>query len=420
MDWQSKVVELLRVEIDDLVALARLAGADPATFYEGADLSGIELTPSEVAALAGASRAAEVDIPPFERTDESDVSPQAPRRGVLGLNLGARTAQVGRPGIGLVVEEPTVIYRDGSGRHLFGQSAIDAHNANPNGSLVFPFSEDKIQDPEPAGLLVRHLIGAAKASGVMGGVDILHAIPATAGIVQSRALAESSKKAGARKVRFVDAPLAAAIGSGLVVDSPRAAMVLVVGDYLAEVQVLSLSGRVYTHSSRAGISVMERSIDNYIRRNYDLLVSSSVIRQLRLAVETPHHDANSDALFTIDGWTMLDRTKKVQTVGAREITDALELPITNIINLAKSAIECTPPELAGDIGDGGFLLTGSGATVQGLGKTLQEHTGVMVTIPPNPEQSVIEGCSRILESSNWLDFSFIQDVNAPMNTSMTS
>lgn len=413
MDWQSKAIELLRVEIDDLIGLARLAGADPATFYEGANLSGIELTPAEAAALAGASGAAEPEEPVLDTLAASTQQPEGSRKGVLALNIGARTAQAGRPGIGLVIQEPTVLLRNQNGRLFVGQEALDEYSFDTGDFLTSPFSEDKIQDPDTAAYIVRHLISAAKASRAIGGLDVLHAVPATAGSVQRRALEESSRKAGARRVRFVDAPLAAAIGAGLIVDSPRAAMVLVVGDYLAEVQVISLSGRVATASARAGLDVMERAIASYFQRVHDMGIASSTARDLRDSVGSPFRRDKDDAQITVAGRSMISGHEIRRQVRVEDIRTALELAVGNIIELAKTAIESTPPELAGDIGEAGFLLTGSGATLPGLGRLLVDWTGLQVMVSQAPERTIIEGCAGILENPDWMDLPFIHDVNAP-------
>lgn len=413
MDWQSKVIELLRVEIDDLVGLARLAGADPATFYEGADLSGIELTPAEAAALAGETSAAEIDDPTVETQTATPQPPEGSRKGVLAMNIGARTAQVGRPGIGLVIQEPTVLLRGKNGRLLVGQAALDEYHSDAADFLISPFSEDKVQDPGPAADVVRHLINATKAGRAIGGLDVLHAVPATAGSVQLRALDESSRKAGARRVRFVDGPLAAAIGAGITVDSPRAAMVLVVGDYLAEVQVISLSGRVATASARAGLDVMDRAIISYFQRIYDMWIAPSTARGLRSVVGSPYRRDGEEAEIAVAGRSLIGGHGVQNRVPVQGIRAALEPAVRGIIDLAKTAIESTPPELAGDIGEAGFLLTGSGATLPGLGRVLIDWTGLQVTVPQAPELTVIEGCARILENSDWMALPFIHDVNAP-------
>ena len=59
-------------------------------------------------------------------------------------------------------------------------------------------------------------------------------------------------KAGAREVRLIEEPMAAAIGAGLPVEEASGSMVIDIGGGTTEVAILALNGVVYSNSLRVG------------------------------------------------------------------------------------------------------------------------------------------------------------------------
>ena len=63
----------------------------------------------------------------------------------------------------------------------------------------------------------------------------------------------------------------------------------------------------------------------------------------------------------------------------------------------KSALEQCPPELASDIAETGFVLTGGGALLRDLDVLLAEETGLPVIIAEDPLTCVARGGGKALE-----------------------
>ena len=61
------------------------------------------------------------------------------------------------------------------------------------------------------------------------------------------------------------------------------------------------------------------------------------------------------------------------------------------------ALDRTPPELSGDIADGGLVLTGGGALLRNLDRLLSIETGVPAYVAEDPLSCVAIGAGRALE-----------------------
>ena len=91
----------------------------------------------------------------------------------------------------------------------------------------------------------------------------------------------------------------------------------------------------------------------------------------------------------------LPRTQQVTTV---EIRAAIDVPVTAIIDVVKSTLERTPPELAADVISSGITLSGGGALLTGLTERIMHETGINVLVAPDPLLSVVLGGGLTLEN----------------------
>ena len=92
-------------------------------------------------------------------------------------------------------------------------------------------------------------------------------VPCGSTQVERRAIKESAYGAGARHVKCVDEPLAAAIGAGMKVDEPNGNMIIDIGGGTTEIAIISLNGVVYAQSVRIGGDTFDDAIINYIKRH---------------------------------------------------------------------------------------------------------------------------------------------------------
>ena len=88
------------------------------------------------------------------------------------------------------------------------------------------------------------------------------------------------------------------------------------------------------------------------------------------------------------------------TISQAQIADALQEPVSQIVEAVKVALEATPPELAADIVEKGIVMTGGGALLTNLDQVLRERTGLPVSIADEPLSCVALGTGKVLEHLN--------------------
>jgi rod shape-determining protein MreB len=322
----------------------------------------------------------------------------------MAIDLGTANTLVYVKGRGIVLDEPSVVaIADVRGRKqvlAVGEEAKLMLGRTPgNISAIRPLRDGVIADFEVAEEMIKHFIRKVHNRRGFASPMIIVCVPSGSTAVERRAIQESAESAGARRVRLIEEPMAAAIGAGLPVTEPSGSMVVDVGGGTTEVAVISLGGIVYSRSVRVGGDKMDEAIINYIRRNHNLLIGESSAERIKIDIgaAAPPYDGDEGPLREVKGRDLMNGVPREIVIGQRQIADSLAEPVGAIVEAVKVALENTPPELAADIVDKGIVLTGGGALLNGLDQVLRDATGLPVVIAEDALQCVALGTGRALE-----------------------
>jgi len=214
--------------------------------------------------------------------------------------------------------------------------------------------------------------------------------------VERRAIQESAEGAGARWVRLIEEPMAAAVGAGLPVHEARGSMVLDIGGGTSEVAVISLNGIVYASSVRIGGDRFDDAIINYVRRNYGILIGEATAERVKIEIGSAYPGQQVNEI-SVKGRNLSEGVPRSFTLNSNEILEALQEPLAGIVGAVKVALEQTPPELGADVAERGIVLTGGGALLRDIDKLLMEETGLPVVVSEDPLTCVARGGGRMLE-----------------------
>ena len=215
--------------------------------------------------------------------------------------------------------------------------------------------------------------------------------------VEQRAVQEAAEYAGARKPAYIiEEPMAAAIGAGLPVHEPTGNMVVDIGGGTTEVAVISLGGIVTKESIRIGGDELDEAIINYIKKEYSLALGERTAEEIKIALGSAYQ-LEEELHAEIRGRDLITGLPKTIVTSTEEIRDAIEEPVSAIVDTVKVTLDKTPPELAADIMEQGIVLTGGGALLHGIDARLQAETGMPIILAKNPLHSVAIGSGQCLE-----------------------
>jgi rod shape-determining protein MreB and related proteins len=322
----------------------------------------------------------------------------------MAIDLGTANTLVYVKGRGIVLAEPSVVaIADVRGKkHVLavGEEAKQMLGRTPgNISAIRPLRDGVIADFEVAEEMIKHFIRKVHNRRGFASPMIIVCVPSGSTAVERRAIQESAESAGARRVKLIEEPMAAAIGAGLPVTEPSGSMIVDIGGGTTEVAVISLGGIVYSRSTRLGGDKMDEAIISYIRRHHNLLIGESSAERIKLSIgaaSVPDH-GDEGPYQEVRGRDLMNGVPREVLVSQRQIAESLADPVAQIIEAVKAALENTPPELAADIVDRGIVLTGGGALLYRLDEVLRDTTGLPVVVAEDPLQCVALGTGRALE-----------------------
>ncbi|MFT6957867.1 MAG: rod shape-determining protein MreB, partial [Halieaceae bacterium] len=303
---------------------------------------------------------------------------------------------------GIVLDEPSVV----AIRIHNGQKTIEAVGKDAkrmlgrtpgNITAIRPLKDGVIADFEVTEKMLQHFIAKVHETRfIRPSPRVLVCVPCMSTQVERRAIRESALSAGAREVRLIEEPMAAAIGAGLDVEEATGCMVVDVGGGTTEVAIISLNGVVYRDSVRVGGDRFDEAIVSHVRRRYGSLIGDATAE--RIKVEIGCAFAGSE-LREIDvrGRNLAEGVPRSFTLNSDEILESLQDPLSNIVQAVKSALEQAPPELAADIAESGIVITGGGALLRDLDRLISEETGLPVIVAEDPLTCVARGGGRAME-----------------------
>lgn len=207
----------------------------------------------------------------------------------MAIDLGTANTLVYVKGKGIVLNEPSVVAIKSKGGKTqvmaVGEEAKEMLGRTPGDiEAIRPMRDGVIADFEVAEEMIKHFIRKVHQRRSFASPEIIICVPSGATAVERRAIQESAISAGARRVKLIPEPMAAAIGAGLPVAEPTGSMVVDIGGGTTEVAVLSLGGIVYSRSVRVGGDKMDDSIISFIRRNHNLLIGEASAERIKKAV----------------------------------------------------------------------------------------------------------------------------------------
>ncbi|MBW2241372.1 MAG: rod shape-determining protein [Deltaproteobacteria bacterium] len=321
----------------------------------------------------------------------------------LAIDLGTANTLVFAKGRGIVVSEPSVVavVKDGRGPdkvRAVGEEAKEMLGRTPGNIVAIrPMKDGVIADFDVTEAMLRHFIARVhNRSSALVRPRIVVAVPSGITSVEKRAVREASLAAGAREVYLIEEPMAAAIGAGLPVTEPSGNMIVDIGGGTTEVAVISLSGVVYSNSARVGGDKMDDSIINYVKRKYNLLIGERTAELIKIKIGTAYPTAEIDVM-EVKGRDLVAGVPKTLEIKSDEVLEALQEPITAVVESVRVALEQTPPELAADIVDKGIVMVGGGALLRNLDVLLREATGLPVMLAEDPLTAVVLGTGQTLD-----------------------
>jgi rod shape-determining protein MreB len=328
----------------------------------------------------------------------------------MAVDRGTANTLVYVRGRGIVLNEPSVvaINVNTQGIVAVGATARRMIGRTPSNIVAIrPLKDGVIADFDTTERMLRYFIQQVHRRRRWAQPRIVVCVPSGITAVERRAVKDTAYAAGARRVYIVDEPMAAALGAGMPVHEPTGNMIVDVGGGTTEVAVISLGGMVTGQSIRTAGDELDAAIINYVKKQHSLMLGERTAEEIKATVGTAFPMENEPSA-ELRGRDLVSGLPRTIVIDAAEIREAMDEPLTEIVDAVKATLDRCPPDLAADVMDRGIVLTGGGALLRGLDDRIRAETGMAVSIAENPLSSVALGAGRCIE-----EFESLQQVLIP-------
>ena len=317
----------------------------------------------------------------------------------IGIDLGTASILVYVKGKGVVLKEPSVVAfdRDTNRIKAIGEEARLMLGRTPGNIVaVRPLRQGVISDYTVTEKMLKYFIQKAVGKQRFRKPLISICVPSQVTEVERKAVEDAAFQAGARDVKIIEEPIAAAIGAGIDIARPCGNMIVDIGGGTSDIAVISLGGTVVSASIKIAGDDFDDAIVRYMRKKHNLLIGERTAEYIKIRIGSAYPRPES---VTVDvrGRNLVTGLPKTITVTSEETEEALKDTTSQIVEAVHSVLEKTPPELAADIADRGIVLTGGGSLLYGLEELIESKTVITTMTAEDPMTAVAIGTGRYVE-----------------------
>ena len=318
----------------------------------------------------------------------------------IGIDLGTCNSLVFIPNKGVVLQEPSVVAvaLDENKILAVGENAKEMTGRTPDTIRVYrPLQNGVIADFRVTQAMLRYFIDRVISRFQFLKPELMIAVPAGITSTERRAVIEAGVNAGAKAVYLAKEPILAAIGAGIPIDACSGHMIVDIGGGTAEVAVISLGGIVTAKSVRVAGDKMNLAVEDFVKKKYNLAVGEQTAEEIKIKIGCALPQ-KQEKYLEIRGRDMILGLPRTIKISSGEVCSAISEPLSEIIQVIKSILRDTPPELSADVMDKGMILSGGGALIQDIDELIAKETGVPCFIADEPLLCVAKGTGIVLEN----------------------
>ncbi|MDO8470348.1 MAG: rod shape-determining protein [bacterium] len=318
----------------------------------------------------------------------------------IGIDLGTCNVVIFVPTKGIVLRDSSVVAVSVDDNKILavGEKAKEMTGRTPETIRVFrPMREGVIADFRITLAMIRYFLSRVVPKYQFVKPELLISVPAGITSTERRAVIEAAMKAGARAAYVAREPILAAIGAGIPIHSSSGHMIVNIGGGTTEVAVISLGGIVTFSSLRVAGDKLDQAISEYLKKKYNVAVGEKTAEEIKMKVGMALPE-KPELTMEVRGRDLMQGLPKTITVSSTEISQALAEPLQEMIQVVKSVLRDTPPELSADVMDKGIVLSGGGALLRNIDQLLSQAIGVPCFIADDPLSCVAKGTGIILDN----------------------
>ena len=315
----------------------------------------------------------------------------------IGVDLGTASVIVYMEGRGIVLTEPSVVaYNTKTGRMCaVGKRAYDMLGRNPDSiRVVRPMKDGVVSDFTATRQMLSRYITRVCRNAIFK-PNIIVCTPSSVTNLERRTILDMITAAGAGKACLMEEPLAAAIGAGADLKRAEGSMVVDIGGGTTDIAVITQGSIAVSKSVKIAGNLFDEAIVRLVRREKDVVIGDRTAEEIKKQIGCAIL-RDEELALTVQGKRYTNGMPATVEVTSTDCYLAMREYIEAIGEAVRNVLEITPPELVGDIGTSGIVLTGGGAMLRDMAEAIERKTKIETRLATDPINCVAKGIGLAL------------------------
>jgi len=318
----------------------------------------------------------------------------------MAIDMGSASTIIAVRGRGVVVDEPSVVAVNkvtgeviavGNEAHkMQGREARDV-------TVIAPLVDGVVADFERTRTMLDHFVREARSGLSHFSRRAIMSVLSEVTQVEQRALLSAAEEARISRVYMIEEGQAAAIGAGVPINDEKAAAVVDIGGGTTNVAAIISGSIIASRAERIGSSDIDLAIMDRLRRHRGLTIGVQTAERLKLELSSATEPFDPSKKINVRGRDVQTGSPGAVDITAGEVYTITQPIIRRIAEEVRTLLADLSPEVAGDIFDRGLIMTGGGASMEGLPTYLTNELGLSARVADDPRFAIVRGLSQLYD-----------------------
>jgi len=319
----------------------------------------------------------------------------------IGIDLGTANCLIYVKDKGVLIDEPSVAALNTKTNQILAvghEAKKMLGRTPPHINVIRPLVGGVISDFEMTREMIHSFLKKLNEQNIgrFGFRKAILSIPNNLTEVERKSVEDAALSAGCSKVFLIESPVAAALGTGLLIEEPQASLIVDIGGGTTDIAVISMSGIVVSKTLKIAGDRISEEIIRFMRDEFKLIIGDLTAENIKISVGSAL-PLDERLEIAVRGRDLTSGLPKEIIIKNSQIRIVLARLLKTIVESIAEVIEETPPELVGDMLDRGIFLCGGGALIRGLDEAIKKEIGVETRIVEDPLTCVIRGIGKIVD-----------------------
>ena len=323
---------------------------------------------------------------------------------VVGIDLGTVNTLICLNEHGIVLNEAsTISYISENGvnsGYLYGNKAKELIGKTPVSiEVINPVDDGVVASGVLSEEMMRQFLNSIIKKSKIFRPIVIVGVPFSATDVEKKVLQDIIDRCNTQTTYLIYESVASAIGAGLPVEQPQGSIIIDIGGGTTEMSLMSMGGIIKNRTFKYGGRRIDKSIVEYIKQQYDVLISEAMAEKIKMQIGTVFLQQDDDNKKAVAYGRNLKTNTPTEFIVHQEDMVTAIAEFTNVfIDNLNELLEVTPPELMKDVKESGICICGGGAKMKNLDFIVKQTTGLDAVVPAEPELCLIHGLEKIIKN----------------------